>query len=215
MIVGISGKAGSGKDTIANHLVQRYGLTKIAFADPLKRFIQDLTFQDSESLWGDSNERNKLILTGNSGEGISNRDFLTTIGSALRGLHKDLLIDYLIIQHQKLFYSNNSYSQELGVSKTKENKNTTLPSPTNTRGFVIPDIRYLNELDAVKRMIDAHGSGFVIRVKKENYNLENTKASKHESETEQLTIPDSEFDHVIYNYGSLEDFLSAVEVLFE
>ncbi len=41
MIVGISGKSGSGKSTIAKHLVQKYGYTEIAFADALKREVQE------------------------------------------------------------------------------------------------------------------------------------------------------------------------------
>lgn len=35
-LIGISGKAGSGKDTIADYLFERHGFLKISFADPLK-----------------------------------------------------------------------------------------------------------------------------------------------------------------------------------
>jgi hypothetical protein len=35
-LIGISGKAGAGKDTIADYLFERHGYLKIAFADPLK-----------------------------------------------------------------------------------------------------------------------------------------------------------------------------------
>ena len=41
MIIGISGKSGSGKSTIAKHLAQRYGYTEIGFADALKREVQE------------------------------------------------------------------------------------------------------------------------------------------------------------------------------
>jgi hypothetical protein len=34
--IALCGKARSGKDTVAGHLVQRYGYTRLAFADPLK-----------------------------------------------------------------------------------------------------------------------------------------------------------------------------------
>ncbi len=35
-IIGICGKKYHGKDTVANHLVEKYGYTRIAFADPIK-----------------------------------------------------------------------------------------------------------------------------------------------------------------------------------
>lgn len=43
MIVGISGLAGSGKDTVANMLLEKVpGARKIAFAEPMKRFVSEL-----------------------------------------------------------------------------------------------------------------------------------------------------------------------------
>lgn len=42
MIIGISGKMGSGKDTAATHLVERYGYRRVALADKLKEVAYDL-----------------------------------------------------------------------------------------------------------------------------------------------------------------------------
>lgn len=39
MIIGLSGYAQSGKDTIANYLVSNYGFTKISFADPIRKAL--------------------------------------------------------------------------------------------------------------------------------------------------------------------------------
>jgi hypothetical protein len=36
MIIGLSGYAQTGKDTVAQHLVSEYGFTRIAFADPIR-----------------------------------------------------------------------------------------------------------------------------------------------------------------------------------
>ena len=36
-IIGLTGHAGSGKDTAANHLCTRYGFTRLSFAGPLKQ----------------------------------------------------------------------------------------------------------------------------------------------------------------------------------
>lgn len=41
-LIGITGKAHSGKDTIADHLWAEYAYTRIAFADPLKRAAQEI-----------------------------------------------------------------------------------------------------------------------------------------------------------------------------
>ena len=41
-IIGITGTAGSGKDTIGQFLVERYGFARIAFADPLKRMAAEI-----------------------------------------------------------------------------------------------------------------------------------------------------------------------------
>lgn len=39
MIIGIIGKAGSGKDTVADYLVSKYGFTKVSFASILKDML--------------------------------------------------------------------------------------------------------------------------------------------------------------------------------
>lgn len=38
-IIGITGKAGAGKDTIAHRLCEKHGYAKVAFADPIRRGI--------------------------------------------------------------------------------------------------------------------------------------------------------------------------------
>lgn len=58
-LVGISGEAGSGKDTAADHLVKKYGFVKISLADPLKRICQEIYGFTDEQLWGPSSARNK------------------------------------------------------------------------------------------------------------------------------------------------------------
>ena len=58
-IVAIVGKAGSGKDTIANHLTQEHGFAQIALADPLKRYAQKVFRFSEDQLWGPSHLRNE------------------------------------------------------------------------------------------------------------------------------------------------------------
>ena len=42
MIIGLSGYARSGKDTIAEHLVKIYDFKRIAFADPIREFLYEM-----------------------------------------------------------------------------------------------------------------------------------------------------------------------------
>jgi hypothetical protein len=42
MIIGLSGYARSGKDTVANILVEKHGFTKLAFADPMREALYRL-----------------------------------------------------------------------------------------------------------------------------------------------------------------------------
>lgn len=58
MIVGISGVAGSGKDTVADLFVQKHGFVKVALADPLKRICRDVYAFTDDQLWGPSESRN-------------------------------------------------------------------------------------------------------------------------------------------------------------
>lgn len=39
MLIGLSGFARSGKDTVADYLVENYGFTKLAFADPMREAL--------------------------------------------------------------------------------------------------------------------------------------------------------------------------------
>ncbi len=57
-IIGITGQAGSGKDTVADHLVQRHGYVKIALADPIKRLGREVFGFTDDQLWGPSEKRN-------------------------------------------------------------------------------------------------------------------------------------------------------------
>lgn len=42
MLIGLTGKKQSGKDTAADWLVRRFGFTKIAFADPVRKMAYDI-----------------------------------------------------------------------------------------------------------------------------------------------------------------------------
>lgn len=50
-LVGICGKAGSGKDTIGDYLIKKYDFKKIALADPIKRLVKDIFVLDDYTVY--------------------------------------------------------------------------------------------------------------------------------------------------------------------
>jgi len=59
-IVGISGQMGSGKDTVAAHLVEHHDYLQMALADPIKRLGKYVFAFTNEQLWGPSECRNAV-----------------------------------------------------------------------------------------------------------------------------------------------------------
>lgn len=66
-IIGICGPAQSGKDLVSDWLVRKKNFTKVAFADPIKRFAAKVFQCGNEPLWGAS-ELRELRFTYNKDE---------------------------------------------------------------------------------------------------------------------------------------------------
>jgi hypothetical protein len=57
MLIGLLGQRGTGKSTIARHLVEQYGFVEIGLLDVVKRFIRDVFGFSDKQLWGSSEEQ--------------------------------------------------------------------------------------------------------------------------------------------------------------
>lgn len=90
-----------------------------------------------------------------------------------------------------------TYDQRTGLSFLTENKS--MPK----QGVVISDLRYKSEILKIKS-----AGGKIVRIKR-GTTLSGDYA-QHSSETEQLTIPDEEFDYIIDNMGTLDDLKNSV-----
>jgi hypothetical protein len=55
-VVGITGFKRHGKDTTGDYLCEKYGFTKLAFADPLKEICKILFSFNEDQLYGGSKE---------------------------------------------------------------------------------------------------------------------------------------------------------------
>jgi cytidylate kinase len=120
MIIGLSGYAQSGKDTVAKFLVENYGFTRVAFADNI-RFIAyglnpivkpGLCLQDAVNEMGWEKAKTRIPEV---------RSILQNLGVAAR-------------EH---------LGEDIWVTSA-------LNAPTETDSLVITDVRFTNEADAIK-----------------------------------------------------------------
>lgn len=134
-LVGVAGKAGSGKDTAANFLCTRYGFNRYSLSTPIKRAIQNM-FDLNPAIW-----RGEMKETVLDGLGRSPRELAQTLGTewGRKCVSPDIWIKFLEMEWERL---NRLYQGELRAP-----------------GLVIPDIRFDNEADWIVK-----NGGVVVRV---------------------------------------------------
>lgn len=74
-LIGIHGKARSGKDTVANYLVEKYEYERFAFADPMKMGMMEMLGWTWEHVYGVRKEEVDPMY------GVSPRHALQTLGT--------------------------------------------------------------------------------------------------------------------------------------
>lgn len=119
-LIALCGRAGSGKDTVAQHLVQRYGFVTASFAEAPRQMLEALlAVADVDHAWlfeRDKKERTMPTI------GLSYRQMMQTLGTEWgRGLDADLWCRVL--------------ARSLGLD---------IGAPVHDR-ICITDVRYLNE----------------------------------------------------------------------
>ena len=213
MIIGLCGLAGSGKDTAADFLVERMGFAKISFADPMKRFCREVFAFTDEQLWGPSSARNapdpryprRPYGSPNAPvEHLTPRYALQRLGTEFgRDCYEPIWVDVALRTAKTLEeWGTARYSSRQGLYFEDSRDSSSWDSePT---GSVIPDVRFRNELDAVRA-----AGGKVFRIVRPGSGLSG-EAALHASEREQAEIPDEDFDEVIQNVGTLDDLRAAI-----
>lgn len=201
-IVGILGLAGSGKDTAANFLIDNHNFVRISFADPIKRVCRDIFDFSEEQLWGPSAKRNEPDprYPRPDGSCLTPREALQKLGSEWgRTCYPNVWVEYAIRIANTILDSPRSfdYQKTLGIIPSDRSHNP-------VQGVVIPDCRFVNEVNAVK-----NAKGTMIRIVREGAGLSGN-AALHDSELEQQSIPDSEFNYIVENNSSLKDLGSKI-----
>ena len=190
--IALSGRAGTGKDTVANMLYELFvsdaderfvrlftrrfngieRFTKLSFAEPIKDIIS-IMFPaiNKEYLFGSSEYRKQII----EGTNISIRELLQDIGEHYKKIDPLIWIKAL----------------DYKVKNCDSNV------------IVVSDLRFIQEYNYLKE------NDFVlIRIIKEtNSNM------THVSETQQDSIPNDRFDFIINNNGSLDDLNEEVKCI--
>ncbi len=123
-IIGLCGDIGSGKDTVAEHLVQMHGYTRLGFADKLKQVAADVYGLDRQ-VWGSQEDKAAPIphVLDASGEPRTARSILEWLGTeGFRTISPDTWTNYAMRQ---------------------------VDSRSHAR-WVIPDVRFRNEFAAIR-----------------------------------------------------------------
>lgn len=175
--IAISGKANSGKNSLASILVSNMGLNEtnskmVGIADPMKNIIKGIfPSAKHECLFGPSSLRSEIInkkFSDVSGQPLTYRQALLDLGAYGRLYNNDIWLDLLVNDAEK---------------------------STDKLAYIITDCRFLNEFNYLKK-----AGFFCIRIIRNNLKLIDDI-----SETEQDAIPDNQFDYIVKNNGSLKD----------
>jgi hypothetical protein len=205
MIIGISGLAGSGKDTCADFLVGRYGFVKRSFADPVKKIAREVFAFSDEQLWGPSEARNApdtRYPREHTWEPDYNDGWHTCLccgAKCKRGEQPD---------REQCYLTPRFALQQLGTAWGR----TCYPNVwvdlaiRNARygDTVIPDVRFKNEVDGLRA-----AGAYLVRIMRPDAGLKGS-AGQHVSETEQTSMPNEMFDAVIRNDRGLRELEEAV-----
>lgn len=197
MIIGVCGLIGSGKDTVADYLVNVYGFRRDSFAASLKDAVSSVFGWNRDMLEGRTHssrewrERPDDWWSQRLGMPITPRRILQLWGTEVcrRGFHDDIWIASL------------------------ENK-----LRTSQDHVVISDCRFPNEISAIRR-----AGGIVIRVVRSDDPEWFIAARRHFLHEEKLleVMPHSsewawagtDFDHVLDNNATLDDLYQQINDL--
>lgn len=223
VIIGICGQLGSGKDTASDHLVDQMGYQKIAFAEPIKEFAQNVFGFTDEQVWGPSENRNTIDPRfSEQGYWLLTEECLFRYGPEwiqqvlpeqnIGITYHSLYEWFTMFKATTLHVSPRLVLQSLGTEWGRTQKDSIwvdiLLDKAKSRGKVIAsDVRFINEAKALQER-----GGKLLKIRRPLTDTEPPPDfTSHRSETEQQGIPDDMFDAIITNTGTLNEFYTSVE----
>ena len=212
-IVGLGYKAGVGKDTAADLLVAEFGFVKIAVADELKRVVKRLWPDFTrEHLWGPSEMRNVPLPQYG---GLTVRKASQHIGTEVaRALDPDVWVRIALANAAAVTACVPGLGwRRYDAADWPDGPSCFYNTKREPKGIVIPDVRFLNEGDAIRAAngqvwcIDAEGASFT---RSHPSASPNYRWREHSSEN---SMRNYTFDATLANHGSLEEFKTTVRIM--
>lgn len=209
MLLGLSGKSHSGKDTVADVLVNKFGFKKFSFASPLKEmcskafnvplnYFYDVDLKDKKGNFivvGRSSSVSKLFSEIRSHGFRISKDAKKGISDMI--IDRPFLTPRELLQYVGTDVLRKHISDDIWLTITMRMANEI---PQNV---VIPDCRFINELEAIK-----NNSGIIGKVIRPGVTNENARS--HVSEKE-LNI---DFDIIFDNSCPLGAFQEQIELWY-
>lgn len=178
MLIGLVGKAQSGKSTVASILVERHGFWEIGFADALKNVAISL----DPLVCGIGGERLAERVEREGWEQAKKcpevRRTLQRLGVAVRQIDPNFWVNAVRSQMER----------------------------TPGADWVIPDVRFENELDFLEDM-----GGTVYQIVRDGA----APAAGTENHVSETALDNTEFFNVIDNNGTLDDLVAVVNGWFQ
>jgi len=196
MIIGVTGKARSGKDTFAKYLTEclkerhQRNFEHVAFAKQLKMMCQEHFELSDEQLWGDKKEEWTKFIR------IPRINLDGYKGSVLEPL-EDYWTPREIMQELGGFYRRIDHDFWVKALNLHLIGN-------DIKDAIITDVRHINECAYVKT-----NKGVLIKISRSD--VAEIHGMDHESETALDHMPEDYFDIEINNSGTLEDLYAAAE----
>lgn len=199
-VIAFSGFSKVGKDESAGVLIRNHGAIQIGLADEAKRHMMSLYGFTKEQLWGSSEKRNEphpdhirtnpdglpLMMNGEPVH-LTPRYALQIYMEKMQEICINTWIDFGLKEANRLIFA---------MSKMERDP---------VKIITFSDFRHWHEVRRIKEINWA--TPILIRIKRPSIP---SPPYNHRSEVEQTTIPDTEFDFVVNNSGTLEELYSNI-----
>jgi ABC-type dipeptide/oligopeptide/nickel transport system ATPase component len=186
VVIGLLGRAGSGKSTAAKHLVERYDAQIVSFAGPLKKLAQKILPFTDEQLYGPTAVKEAI----DPRFGLSAIEFLQKLGNGAREeIHPSVWVTAATTSILRLYEKD----------------------PVRNL-FVIDDVRYINEAEILHNSPEF--LGYVVKLICPD--AQTTRDPNHPSEAQVDQVTGNLINAVIESFRSdgAQDLKNKVDEVF-